>query len=221
MLPLASRRRAERRPCRGSLYQLSEVFGLIAKMTSRFEIPRRLRAIVRARESSLIALAALVGALSGVVVAAMGTGVDLLHRLLFQLDAGVRLSGLLRLDPVLAISVPLGGGLAVRHRRGNHRALAAGAGGRSDRGECAAWRPHVASRQHHRRGADGLVERGRRLGRPRGRLYPAGERSLPRASAPHSGCGAPICASWSVAAPPEELPAPSVRRSPALSTASN
>jgi chloride channel protein, CIC family len=85
---------------------------LIAKMSSRFEIPRRLRAIVRARESSLIALAALVGALSGVVVAAMGTGVDLLHRLLFQLDAGVRLSGLLRLDPVLAISVPLGGGLA-------------------------------------------------------------------------------------------------------------
>jgi CIC family chloride channel protein len=85
---------------------------LIAKMTSYFEIPRRLRAIVRARESSLIALAALVGALSGVVVAAMGTGVDLLHRLLFQLDAGVRLSGLLRLDPVLAISVPLGGGLA-------------------------------------------------------------------------------------------------------------
>jgi CIC family chloride channel protein len=84
---------------------------LIAKMSSRFEIPRRLRAIVRARESSLIALAALVGALSGVVVAAMGTGVDLLHRLLFQLDAGVRLSGLLRLDPVLAISVPLGGGL--------------------------------------------------------------------------------------------------------------
>ncbi|HXD12785.1 MAG TPA: chloride channel protein [Xanthobacteraceae bacterium] len=81
-------------------------------MSSRFEIPRRLRAIVRARESSLIGLAALVGALSGVVVAAMGTGVDLLHRLLFQLDAGVRLSGLLRLDPVLAISVPLGGGLA-------------------------------------------------------------------------------------------------------------
>ena len=85
---------------------------MIAKMSSRFEIPRRLRAIVRARESSLIGLAALVGALSGVVVAAMGTGVDLLHRLLFQLDAGVRLSGLLRLDPVLAISVPLGGGLA-------------------------------------------------------------------------------------------------------------
>ena len=66
---------------------------------------------MRARESSLIALAALVGAAAGVVVAAMGSGVDLLHRVLFHLDDGVRLSGLLRLDPMIAISVPLAGGL--------------------------------------------------------------------------------------------------------------
>jgi len=66
---------------------------------------------VRARESSLIVLAALVGAIAGLVVSAMGTGVDGLHRAFFQLDPGVRLSGLLRLDPVLAISVPLGGGI--------------------------------------------------------------------------------------------------------------
>jgi chloride channel protein, CIC family len=85
---------------------------LTAKITSHFEIPRRLRALVRARESSLIALAALIGAISGVVVAVMGTAVDLLHRLFFQLEPGVRLSGLLRLDPVLAIAVPLAGGLA-------------------------------------------------------------------------------------------------------------
>jgi chloride channel protein, CIC family len=84
---------------------------LIDKITSQFEIPRRLRAFVRARESSLIALAALVGAAAGVVVAAMGSGVDLLHRVLFHLDDGVRLSGLLRLDPMIAISVPLAGGL--------------------------------------------------------------------------------------------------------------
>jgi CIC family chloride channel protein len=84
---------------------------LLDKITSQLEIPRRLRALVRARESSLIALAALVGAIAGVVVALMGTGVDLMHRLLFQLDEGVRLSGLLRLDPVVAISVPLAGGL--------------------------------------------------------------------------------------------------------------
>jgi len=80
-------------------------------MTSQLEIPRRLRAVVRARESSLIALAALVGAIAGVVVALMSTGVDVLHRLFFQLEPGVRLSGLLRLDPIVAISVPLAGGL--------------------------------------------------------------------------------------------------------------
>jgi CIC family chloride channel protein len=74
-------------------------------------MPRRLRAFVRARESSLIVLAALVGAIAGLVVSAMGTGVDILHRLFFQLDSGVRLSGLLRLDPLLAISVPLAGGI--------------------------------------------------------------------------------------------------------------
>ncbi len=84
---------------------------MIDNITSRWEIPRRLRAAVRARESSLIALAAVVGAIAGVVVAVMGTGVDLLHRLFFHLEPGVRLSGVLRLDPALAIAVPLVGGL--------------------------------------------------------------------------------------------------------------
>jgi chloride channel protein, CIC family len=84
---------------------------MIDRIVSQLEIPRRLRAIVRARESSLIVLAALVGAIAGLAVSAMGAGVDTLHRLLFHLDPGVRLSGLLRLDPVTAISVPLVGGL--------------------------------------------------------------------------------------------------------------
>ena len=84
---------------------------MIDRIVSQLEIPRRLRAVVRARESSLIVLAALVGAIAGLAVSAMGTGVDTLHRLFFQLDPGVRLSGLLRLDPVIAISVPLAGGL--------------------------------------------------------------------------------------------------------------
>jgi len=84
---------------------------LIDKIVRQLEIPLRLRAVVRARESSLIALAALVGAIAGLVVAAMGTGVDLLHRLFFHLEPGARLSGLLRLDPLVAISVPLVGGL--------------------------------------------------------------------------------------------------------------
>jgi chloride channel protein, CIC family len=83
---------------------------LIDRVASKLEIPRRLRAVVRARESSLIALAALVGAIAGLVVAAMSIGVDVLHQLLFRLDPGVRLSGLLRLDPVVALTVPLAGG---------------------------------------------------------------------------------------------------------------
>jgi CIC family chloride channel protein len=83
---------------------------LIDRIASKLEIPRRLRAMVRARESSLIALAALVGAIAGLVVAAMSIGVDVLHQLLFRLDPGVRLSGLLRLDPVVALTVPLAGG---------------------------------------------------------------------------------------------------------------
>jgi len=67
--------------------------------------------MVRARESSLIGLAALVGVLGGLVVSAMGTAVDRLHELLFHLESGVRLSAQLSLDPVLAVSVPLIGGL--------------------------------------------------------------------------------------------------------------
>jgi CIC family chloride channel protein len=85
---------------------------VIDAVISKLEIPRRLRAAVRARESSLVALAAIVGAIAGLVVTAMGAGVDTLHRVLFHLDSGVRLSGLLQLDPMVAISVPLLGGLA-------------------------------------------------------------------------------------------------------------
>ncbi len=85
---------------------------MIDRLVSGLEMPRRLRAFVRARESSLIALAVLVGAAAGLIVFAMGTGVDLLHRLFFRLAPGVRLSGLAHLDPILAISVPLAGGIA-------------------------------------------------------------------------------------------------------------
>jgi CIC family chloride channel protein len=84
---------------------------LIAEAATRLEIPRRLRAIVRARESSLILLAALVGVLAGLVVAGMGIGVDILHETFFQLSPGERLSGRLSLDPWLAVLVPLSGGI--------------------------------------------------------------------------------------------------------------
>ncbi len=56
-------------------------------------------------------LAVPVGVLGGLVVAAMSTGVDLLHEWLFHLMHGERLSGQLTLDPILALMVPLAGGL--------------------------------------------------------------------------------------------------------------
>jgi len=66
---------------------------------------------VRARESSLIGLAALVGVVAGLVVALMGTAVDLIHEVLFNLQHGERLSARLSLNPILALSVPLLGGI--------------------------------------------------------------------------------------------------------------
>jgi len=53
----------------------------------------------------------MVGAIAGLVVAAMGYLVDLLHMIFFHLQPGERLSARLSLDPILAISVPLLGGL--------------------------------------------------------------------------------------------------------------
>jgi CIC family chloride channel protein len=66
---------------------------------------------VRARESSLIGLAALVGVIAGLVVAVMGEAVDLLHELFFNLQHGERLSARLTLNPILALSVPVAGGI--------------------------------------------------------------------------------------------------------------
>jgi len=76
------------------------------------EVPHRLRAIVRARESSIIVLAAFIGLVSGLVVSAMSELVSLLHVLFFGLAPGERLSGLASLDPFHAFLAPCLGGLA-------------------------------------------------------------------------------------------------------------
>ncbi|MCW5745475.1 MAG: chloride channel protein [Alphaproteobacteria bacterium] len=78
-----------------------------------FEVPHRLRALVRAREASLIVLAAGIGILAGLVVMAMGLGVDLLHRKFFGLAPGQRLSAHLSLEPLTAVLVPTVGGLVL------------------------------------------------------------------------------------------------------------
>jgi chloride channel protein, CIC family len=75
------------------------------------EAPRRLRAFVRAHETSLVVLAALVGAVGGSVVSAMAAAVELLHVLLFNLEMGARLSSQLRIDPLRALLAPSLGGL--------------------------------------------------------------------------------------------------------------
>jgi chloride channel protein, CIC family len=81
------------------------------RLSFGWEAPRPLRTLVRAREWSLAILGAVVGALAGLVVAAMSLGVTLLHALLFGVPAGQRLSSLSALDPYVALAVPTIGGL--------------------------------------------------------------------------------------------------------------
>jgi CIC family chloride channel protein len=77
----------------------------------RLEIPRFLRTLVRAREWTLILVCAGVGALAGLVVAAMGAAVSALHWLLFGVSPHDRLSGLTALAPMTTVLAPLLGGL--------------------------------------------------------------------------------------------------------------
>lgn len=77
-----------------------------------FEVPHRLRAIVRARESSVIVLAALIGVAGGLVVVVMGQLVGVMHAIFFALEPGQRLSGVVALDPLHAFLVPCLDGLA-------------------------------------------------------------------------------------------------------------
>ncbi|MEJ0078816.1 MAG: chloride channel protein [Alphaproteobacteria bacterium] len=75
------------------------------------EIPSPLRALVRARESSMLFLGAAIGAVAGLIVAGMGGVVTSMHTWLFALPPGQRLSAAVSLDPWSAIGVPLAGGL--------------------------------------------------------------------------------------------------------------
>jgi CIC family chloride channel protein len=75
------------------------------------EVPHRLRAIVRARESSIIELAAAIGLTAGLVVAAMSEAVGLMHLVFFGLDPGERLSARAWINPLYAFLTPCLGGL--------------------------------------------------------------------------------------------------------------
>jgi CIC family chloride channel protein len=75
------------------------------------EVPHRLRAIVRARESSIIVLAAAIGLVAGLVVATMSEAVGLMHMVFFGLDPGERLSARAWINPLYAFLTPCLGGL--------------------------------------------------------------------------------------------------------------
>jgi chloride channel protein, CIC family len=73
------------------------------------EAPRRLRAFVRAHETSLVVLAAMIGTIGGLVVLAMSVAVAALHALLFNITE--RLSSQLSVETLRAVLVPSLGGL--------------------------------------------------------------------------------------------------------------
>jgi CIC family chloride channel protein len=80
--------------------------------TSRYlEAPRRLRAFVRAHETSLVVLAALIGFVAGLVVLAMSVAVAGLHALLFNISITDRLSSQASIETLRALLVPSLGGL--------------------------------------------------------------------------------------------------------------
>jgi CIC family chloride channel protein len=80
--------------------------------TSRhLEAPQRLRAYVRAHETSLVVLATLIGTVGGLVVAAMSIAVEGLHVAFFNLEWGDRLSSQFRIEMLRALLVPSLGGL--------------------------------------------------------------------------------------------------------------
>jgi chloride channel protein, CIC family len=75
------------------------------------EIPLALRAFVRARESGLLILGAIVGVVGALVVEAMNEGVRLLHTLFFGIPFGDRLSATLDVAPWRVVVIPVAGGL--------------------------------------------------------------------------------------------------------------
>lgn len=75
------------------------------------EAPRRLRAFVRAHETSLVVLAAMVGTIGGLVVLAMSVAVAGLHALLFNISITERLSSQPSIETLRAVLVPSLGGL--------------------------------------------------------------------------------------------------------------
>ncbi|MEN9708302.1 MAG: hypothetical protein RIQ68_710 [Pseudomonadota bacterium] len=84
--------------------------GLPTQNFERF-FPRWVRTFVRARETGLAIAGLVIGAFSGVLVGLIANGAQRAHEILFNLGREERLSAQVSLDPVLALAVPVAGGL--------------------------------------------------------------------------------------------------------------
>jgi CIC family chloride channel protein len=71
----------------------------------------QLRALIRTTEPGMIALAALIGVISGAIVSLISFAIQKLHELLFGLPPGVRLTSASHIDPRLALAVPVIAGI--------------------------------------------------------------------------------------------------------------
>ena len=140
----------------------------------KFAAPRALvaglRMAIRSRAILRVVVAILVGFVGGACVTAMTSAAESMHVLIYGIPFDQRLSAQARVSLLPALLALCGGGLLLglvdlwRQRRGM---------GPTDRprgGQRAARRSAVAARRPRRRGADRVVERRRRVGRPGGRL---------------------------------------------------
>ena len=76
-------------------------------------VQARLRAVARASELALVAVAVVVGVAAGVCVVAMTSIVDVAHVAFYGIPFDVRLSAAARIAPAAALLTPLAGGLVI------------------------------------------------------------------------------------------------------------
>ena len=86
---------------------------MLASMRLAPLLPARLREAVRSRESGLTVAAMCIGAVSGLIVAAMSGAVQALHSMFFGVDLSERLSATDRVEWWRALIVPTLGGLVL------------------------------------------------------------------------------------------------------------
>jgi chloride channel protein, CIC family len=75
--------------------------------------PSQLRVLIRRSEFGLIVIAAVIGVLAGLAVAAMSWVSHELHVLIFDIGSGERLSSATSLDPMVVLGAPAAGGVVM------------------------------------------------------------------------------------------------------------